>query len=89
MHNGAKISEWNEKPFTLDCVGTVDVTLWGEKYEIPIMRRYLCIDLGREQCIEFDEETEPNFLGERCQREDFIAGDYGQKEEMEMEVTLV
>ena len=46
-----------------------------------------CIDLGREQCIEFDEETEPNFLGERCQMEDFIAGDYGQEEEMEMGVT--
>ena len=48
-----------------------------------------CIDLGREQCIEFDEETEPNFLSERCQMEDFIAGDYGQEEEMEMEVTPV
>ena len=48
-----------------------------------------CIDLGREQCIEFDEETEPNFLGERCQMEDFIAGNYGQEEEMEMEVNPV
>ena len=46
-----------------------------------------CIDLGREQCIEFDEESEPNFLGERCQMEDFIAGDYGQEEEMGLEVT--
>ena len=48
-----------------------------------------CIDLGREQCIEFDEESEPNFLGERCQMEDFIVGDYGQEEEMEMEVNPV
>ena len=46
-----------------------------------------CIDLGKEECIEFDEETEPNFLGESCQMEEFIAGDYGQEEEMEMEVT--
>ena len=46
-----------------------------------------CIDLGREQCIEFDEESEPNFLGEHCQMEEFIAGDYGQEEEMGLEVT--
>lgn len=48
-----------------------------------------CIDLGREQCIEFDEETSPNFLGESCRMEEFIAGDYGQEEEMEMEVNPV
>lgn len=48
-----------------------------------------CIDLGRAQCIEFDEETEPNFLGERCLMEDFIAGDYGQEEEIGMEVNPV
>lgn len=48
-----------------------------------------CINLGREQCIEFDEESEPNFLGEICQMDDFIVGDYGQEEEMEMEVNPV
>ena len=47
------------------------------------------IDLGKVECIEFDEETSPNFLGESCQMEEFIAGDYGQKEEMEMEVNPV
>ena len=46
-----------------------------------------CIDFGREQSIEFDEESEPNFLGERCQMDDFIVGDYGQEEEMGLEVT--
>lgn len=39
----AKIAEWNEEPFTLAYVGTVEVPLWGQKYEVPIMRRYLSV----------------------------------------------
>ena len=38
-----KIAEWNEKPFTLAYVGTIEAALWGKKYEIPIMRRYLSV----------------------------------------------
>ena len=45
-----------------------------------------CIDLGREQCLTFDEESSPNFLSERCQMEAFMIDDFGQEEIMEMEV---
>ncbi len=45
-----------------------------------------CIDLGREQCLTFDEESSPNFLSERCQMEAFMIEDFGQEETMEMEV---
>lgn len=48
-----------------------------------------CIDLGREQCLVLDEGSSPNFLGKICQMDDFIMGDYGQEEEMEMEVNPV
>lgn len=47
------------------------------------------IELGREQCLVLDEENFPNFLGEICQMDDFIMGDYGQEEEIDMEVNPV
>ncbi len=38
-----KIDGWNDNPFTLSYVGTVEISLWGKKYEVPIIRKYLSV----------------------------------------------
>ena len=62
------IANWGDIPFSLAYVGTLEATLWGDKYEIPIIRRYLCVkprdleklkrkaeilDVGEEICLDF------------------------------------
>lgn len=44
------------------------------------------IDLGKEGYLVLTDETSPNFLGETCDMESYIADAYEQKEEMELEV---
>lgn len=46
----ADIAEWEDTRFALAYVGSVEVPLWEQKYEVPIIRRYLCVktkDLDR------------------------------------------
>lgn len=62
------IAEWGDTKFALAYVGSVEVPLWGQKYELPIVRRYLCVkpkdlermkkkadalDIGEEICLNF------------------------------------
>ena len=62
------IAEWGDTKFALAYVGSVEVPLWGQKYELPIVRRYLCVkpkdldrlkkkadvlDVGEEICLNF------------------------------------
>lgn len=64
----ADISEWGDTKFALAYVGSVEVPLWEKKYEVPIIRRYLCVkpkdldrlkkkadvlDIGEEICMNF------------------------------------
>ena len=64
----ADIAEWGDTKFALAYVGSVEVPLWDQKYEVPIVRRYLCVkpkdldrlkkkadvlDLGEEICLSF------------------------------------
>lgn len=37
------ILSWNDEPHSLSYVGTVDIPLWGEHYEVPIVRTYLSV----------------------------------------------
>ncbi len=46
-----KIAEWNESPFSLTYAGTVEVPLWGQKYEAPILRRYLSVKPKNFECL--------------------------------------
>ena len=45
------------------------------------------INLGKLECIEFTEETAPNFLGEKMNFKDFIDYDLEQEETMGMEMS--
>ena len=62
------IAEWEDTNFALAYVGSVEVPRWGQKYELPIIRRYLCVkpkdlerlqkkadvlDIGEEICLNF------------------------------------
>lgn len=62
------IAEWGDTKFALAYVGSVEVPLWEQKYEVPIVRRYLCVkpkdldrlkkkadvlDIGEEICLNF------------------------------------
>lgn len=62
------IGAWGDTKFALAYVGSVEVPLWGQKYELPIIRRYLCVkpkdlerlkkkadvlDIGEEICLNF------------------------------------
>ena len=62
------IAAWGDTKFALAYVGSVEVSLWGQKYELPIIRRYLCVkpkdlerlkkkadvlDIGEEICLNF------------------------------------
>lgn len=38
-----EIAKWNETPFSLAYVGSVDVPLWGETFKVPIIRRFLAL----------------------------------------------
>lgn len=64
----ADIAEWGDTKFALAYVGSVEVPLWEQKYELPIIRRYLCVkpkdldrlkkkadvlDIGEEICLNF------------------------------------
>lgn len=37
------ILSWEGKPYSLSYVGTIVIPLWGEKYEVPIIRRYVSV----------------------------------------------
>ena len=38
------------------------------------------IDLGKNDCIEFDEETSPNFLGDELTLRDYLTADFTEEE---------
>lgn len=38
-----EIAKWDETPFSLAYVGSVDVPLWGEIFTVPIIRRFLAL----------------------------------------------
>ena len=38
------------------------------------------IDLGESECIEFDEETSPNFLGDELTLRDYLTADFSEEE---------
>ena len=65
----ADIAEWSDTKFALSYVGSVEVPLWEQKYELPIIRRYLCVkpkDLDRlkkkAEILDIDEEICLNFV---------------------------
>ena len=37
------ILSWEGNPYSLSYVGTIVIPLWGEKYEVPIIRRYVSV----------------------------------------------
>lgn len=65
----ADIAEWRDTKFTLAYIGSVEVPLWNQNYELPIIRRYLCVkpkDLDRlkkkAEILDIDEEICLNFI---------------------------
>lgn len=34
---------WDEKPYSIALLNTIEVPLWGEKYKLPIIRRYISV----------------------------------------------